>query len=95
MMMTTLMIWEPTVEDFVVPPPHVQTALPVWTKPNLNWRVPPSSASSSAAAAAAQPAVPVIPMRGVQRSQEQHLSDGNPNAEDICCHHQQQQNGGE
>ena len=58
-----------SVHDFVAPAPHVQTALPVQTMPNLNWRAPPNSVFSSAAAAA-QPAMLVIQLRSVQRSQQ-------------------------
>ena len=73
---------------------HHMFRQPVRTMANLNWKVPSSSALSSAAAAT-QPTMHVIQMRGVQRSQEQHLPDGHPNAEDVYNHRQQHQNGGE
>ena len=84
-----------SVHNFVVPTSHVQTAPRVQTMPKFNWKMPSKSAPSPAAASA-QPIVPVIQMRGVQRTQEHHMHDGQPPNEDDVYHaRQQQQNGGE
>ena len=83
-----------TVNHSVAPLPPAQTVPIARTIPKINWRVP-SSLDPSSTAPPARPSVPVIQIQGVQRSQEQHMADGQLNEEDVSFARQQQQNGGE